>query len=135
MLAIVLAVQVWFGTYSVLDVGKPGVPHLTARQAHWLDLIRKSPGYSKRWPHLRFTRQMPSLYRSVPPLIVFDVDEWTPAIIGLSPFHVIGEDCNAYYEIRDRGYYGPSSASCEGPPHFPAVPGEESVLGPPPSQR
>jgi hypothetical protein len=137
VLAVVLAVQLWFGTYSVLDVGKPGVPQLTRLQARWLHLIHAVPEYKKRWSYLRFTKQPGNNYPSVPPLVVFDAQGFDQVIktdVGGAPpsFHVIGEPCNAMYVPQTRMYHGETSAVCS--PDIiqrePPVPGESSVLKP-----
>jgi hypothetical protein len=124
----VLAVQIWFGTYSVLDVDKPGVPKLTSIQLRWLGLIRKAPGYQKRWPYLRFTLQPAHLHlKGATPLVVFDADDWNPKHAGFGLFHVIGEPCNAAWSPDRHSYVGPSEASCLGPPHYAPVPGQQTL--------
>lgn len=127
--AIIVALQAWFGTYSVLDVDKPGVPKLTFTQAHWLGLIRKAPGYQKRWPYLRFTFQPPHLHlKGATPLVVFDPDGWTPKFVG-GLFHVIGEPCNAAWSPETQSYMGPSESACLGGIHYPPVPGQRTLHG------
>lgn len=125
----------WFGTYSVLDVGKPGVPQLTTLQARWLHLIHAVPAYAKRWEYLRFVKQ-PNNYPSVPPLVVFDaqgLDRLSQRDVGPGArFHVIGEPCSAMYQPEIKDYIGTTSASCQ--PYLierePPVPGESSVAKP-----
>jgi hypothetical protein len=123
---VLLAVQMWYHTYSVLDAGKSGVPHLTASETHWLHLVHVAPGYVDRWKYLRFVdpAAAPRL-DSAPPLIVYDPDGWTPDIQGSVLFHVIGQACNAFYSPPTYQYIGPSSASCSVRPGFPPVPGGE----------
>jgi hypothetical protein len=137
VLTFVLAVHVWFGTYSVLDVGKPGIPQLSTIQTRWLHLIHAVPEYRKRWSYLRFTRQPENNYPSVPPLIVFDalgLDRVIKTDVGgaFPSFHVIGEPCNAMYSPQMRMYHGETSAVCQ--PYIiklePPVPGESSVSKP-----
>lgn len=127
--AVLLAVNVWFGTYSVLDVGKPGVPALTSSQQRWLHLIHSTKAYAARWPHLRFAPQPPPTHSTAPkqpPLIVFDPLEWTgsPSDPGAN-FHVIGEPCNAYYAPVSRSYIGPSDSACSND-HTPAPVADEA---------
>ncbi len=135
MLPLVLAVHIWYGTYSVLDVGKPGTPHVTTMQLRWLHLIHRTPYYAKRWSNLRFALRKFRTYRSgeiVTPLIVIDVRGWYPGPQGMSSdpsFHIIGEPCNAWYRLLEHTEIAPSSASCDsanGP--WPIIPGENSVL-------
>jgi hypothetical protein len=137
VVAVLLAVHVWFGTYSVLDVGKPGVPQLTTLQARWLHLIHAVPEYKKRWSYFRFTKQPENNYPSVPPLVVFDAQGLDRLIktdvAGVPPsFHAIGEPCNAMYSPQMRTYVGDTSVVCE-PDAIklePPVPGESGVLNP-----
>jgi hypothetical protein len=137
VLAVLLGVHVWFGTYSVLDVGKPGVPQLTTLQARWLHLIYAVPTYRKRWSYLRFAKQPPPHDPSDPPLAVFDaqgLDRLIKTDVGGVPpsFHVIGEPCNAMYVPQTRMYHGETSVVCEPEAikREPPVPGESSVLKP-----
>jgi hypothetical protein len=125
----------WFGTYSVLDVGKPGVPQLTALQARWLHLIRAVPAYAKRWQYSRFAKQPPNKYPSVPPLVVFDaqgLDRLSENDVAAYEawFHVIGEPCYATYTPSRKMYVGQTSAACSADQLLPLVPGESSVLRP-----
>jgi hypothetical protein len=126
---ILLTVQVWLGTYSVLDVGKPSVPTLAPREQAWLQLIREAPNYKARWPHLRFTQQVSTAlpFSERTPLIVFDPGDWTPAFKGFAAFHVIGEPCNAYYSPPKHAYVGPPGVDCSHSP-WPLVPGESKLL-------
>jgi hypothetical protein len=133
VLAVVLAVHVWFGTYSVLDVGEPGVPQLTTLQARWLHLIHAVPAYTKRWQYLRFVKQPAKKLPSDPPLVVFDAqgtDRLSESEVVGARFHVIGEPYNAMYDMEMRNYIGSTSAVCQ--PYIiqqePPVPGESSVL-------
>jgi hypothetical protein len=137
VLAVLLAVHVWFGTYSVVDVGKPGVPQLTKLQARWLHLIHAVPAYAKRWQYLRFVRQPEKNLPSDPPLVVLDAqgtDRLSESDVAATEawFHVIGEPCNATYSPARRIYVGETSAVCQ--PYLsqlePPVPGESSVLKP-----
>jgi hypothetical protein len=137
MLAVLLAVHVWFGTYSVLDVEKPGVPHLTSSQARWLHLVHAVPAYQQRWKYLRFVSQPSPGIASYPPLVVFDaqgLDQLSERDVAAAEarFHVVGEPCNAMYQPGIRDYIGTTSASCQ--PYVidrePPVPGESSVLRP-----
>lgn len=135
MLPIVLAINVWYGTYSVLDVGKPGVPRLTSTQREWLHLIHRAPFYSKRWEHLRFRLRKFRAYKPgeiVTPLIVIDLRGWYPGKKGAlrdPSVHIIGEPCNAWYRLVERAPTAPSSASCD-PANgaWPVIPGESQVL-------
>jgi hypothetical protein len=122
VVAVLLGVQIWFHTYSVLDVGRTGVPALTVAQSHWLHRVHDAPGYQKRWKSLRFVdpAAAPRL-GAAPPLIVFDPDGWTPALNAPGMFHVIGQACDAFYSITGYQYVAPSSASCETKPGFPPV--------------
>jgi hypothetical protein len=133
VLAVVLAVHIWFGTYSVLDVGKPGVPQLTTLQARWLHLIHAVPAYRKKWQYLRFVKQPPNKYPLVPPLVVFDAqgsDDFSESDIAATEawFHVIGEPCKATYSPSRKMYVGETSAACSPDQLLPPVPGESSVL-------
>jgi hypothetical protein len=135
VLAVLLAVHVWFGTYSVLDVGKPKVPQLTTLQARWLHLIYAVPAYRQRWSYLRFVKQPPPRDTSDPPLVVFDaqgIDRKSESdpIAAMAWFHVIGEPCNATYSPASRMYVGETSAACSPDQLLPPVPGESSVLKP-----
>lgn len=134
MLALVLAVHVWFGTYSVLDVGQPGVPKLTTLQARWLHLVHAVPAYAKWWQHLRFVKQSPNKYPSLPPLLVFDAQGLDRLSEGDAAayeawFHVIGEPCYATYTPSRKIYVGQTSAACSAE-LLPPVPGESNVLKP-----
>lgn len=135
MIALALAVSVWYGTYSVIDAGKAGAPKLTAIEYKWLDLIRRTPAYSRRWGHLRFKRREFAMYQPgqiVTPLIVIDIGDWRPGMKGAvrdPQFHVIGEPCSAWYALVEGRYTGTTSASCEGPNSaWPPIPGENVVL-------
>jgi hypothetical protein len=135
VLAVVLAVQVWFGTYSVLDVGKPGVPPLTTLQARWLHLIHAVPAYAKRWQYLRFVKQPAKKLPPDPPLIVFDaqgLDRLSESDVAAYEawFHAIGEPCSAAYTPSRKMYVGETSAACSPDQLLPPVPGESSVLKP-----
>jgi hypothetical protein len=132
LINLLLAVQMWYGTFSVLDAGKPGTPTLTPIQQYWLHLIHKAPGYAPHWAHLRFAEQVPTRLPRPTPLIVFDPGDWTPAshVSGLR-FHVIGEPCNAYYSPQDKQYLPVSESSCVNRSTPAPVPGEEDVLGGP----
>lgn len=135
MLAVLLAVHVWFGTYSVLDVGKPGVPQLTTLQARWLHLIHAVPAYAKRWQYMRFVKQPRNKYLSVPPLVVFDaqaLDRLSESNVAAYEawFHVIGEPCSATYVPSRDLYVGQTSAACSSDQLLPSVPGESGVLKP-----
>lgn len=123
-----LAVQVWFGTYSVRDVGKRGVPLLTTREQVWLDLIRKTPAYAKRWSHLRFTKQIAPDTPRATPLIVFDALSWTAKFTGYTAFHVIGEPCNAFYSPTWSQMIGTTEATGCPKYAFPEVLGKNSIL-------
>lgn len=135
LLALLLAVHVWFGTYSVSDVGKPGVPQLTTLQARWLHLIYAVPTYRKRWSYLRFVKQPPPHDPSDPPLAVFDAQGTnrlgeTDPVAAMGVFHVIGLPCNAMYSPSRKMYVGETSAVCSPDvmQREPPVPGESSVL-------
>jgi hypothetical protein len=136
MLAVLLAVHVWFGTYSVLDVGKTGVPQLTTLQARWLHLIHAVPTYRKRWSYMRFVKQPSPKLPSDPPLVVFDaqgIDRENEHDLAAAPspwFHVIGEPCNFTYSPQSRSYVAETSAACSPEQLLPQVPGESSVLKP-----
>jgi hypothetical protein len=135
VLAVVLAVQVWFGTYSVLDVGKPGAPPLTTLQARWLHLIHAVPAYAKRWQYLRFVKQPAKKLPPDPPLIVFDaqgLDRLSESDVAAYEawFHVIGEPRSAAYTPSRKMYVGETSAACSPDQLLPPVPGESSVLKP-----
>ncbi len=129
-LSVVLAVQVWFGTYSVLDAGKPGTPVLTSRQRRWLESIRATSAYAKRWNHLRFTEQIAPDSPNATPLIVFDVQDWTPKFTGATAFHVIGEPCNAFYSPTVGRMVSTTEATGCPKYQFPPVHEEESAPRP-----
>jgi hypothetical protein len=135
VLAVLLAVHVWFGTYSVLDVGKPGVPPPTTLQARWLHLIHAVPAYKRRWSYLRFVKQPEPKLPSDPPLVVFDaqrIDRLSESDVAAYEawFHVIGEPCSATYSPSRKIYVGETSAACSPDQLLPPVPGEASVLKP-----
>ena len=56
-----------WGTYSILDVGKVGVPKLTAPQLAWIDRVKSSHRYSKIANDLRFI-----ITPSSTPLTIYD---------------------------------------------------------------
>ncbi len=151
MLGILLAAQIaahpsirtWDGTYSVLDVGKPGVPHLSSRQQAWLGLIRRSPGYAARWKYLRFTVRLITVNgtqggRLLPlkvPLVVFYARGWTPAFAHYdAPFHIIGEPCRFDFDPVTDGATADVIEACAkdgGWPTPPPILGERRFLASP----
>jgi hypothetical protein len=87
--------------YRVVDIGKPGVPALTAAQRSWLNRIERTSYYESRLQTLWFTTLHPG--KGDPPLIVFDAfstnrDAFEPNSHHLrSGFWVIGEPCNVIF--------------------------------------
>ena len=82
-----------FGTYSVLDLGKPLIPKLTRAQARWLRRIEESRKYRSRRRHLRFSM----LSAPIVPLIVYDdLGDGNSTFAGRS-YHVIGGPCRELF--------------------------------------
>lgn len=113
-------------TYSVLDVGKPGVPLLTRLQKAWLALIKRAPGYRKIWKTLRF---LPMNDDKLPLTALDPGPSWKDGG-AWQGFHIIGDDCNAYIILDPRD--GPRIqpfTECGPQDMRPAVPGEKALLG------
>lgn len=139
MIHAVLAIQIWARTYSVLDIGKPRVPSLTARQTQWLRLIHCAPAYAKRWKELRFTVDpiantvldgKPTEPRQVQlrvPLVVFDPNGWTPSF-GNGTFYIIGAPCRAYFDPVTDTLSAPVNEVCLGKDRPPSIAGAERFL-------
>jgi hypothetical protein len=86
--------------YRVVDVGKRGVPALSARQLLWIARIKRTPYYKTRIENLWFSPQPAS--GGWPPLIVFDAGESTrspaqPQNGMVGSYWVIGDSCNAVF--------------------------------------
>jgi hypothetical protein len=108
-----------YGTYSVLDIGKGGIPQLTAHQRAWLQLIHDDPTYRSRWRHLRFA---PRVAEDHLPVVVFDADPETQGHVfslAYDQFLIIGDACNAAFD--------PSEGGINALPHFdmPCKPSEQ----------
>ncbi len=104
-----------YKTYSVLDIGKPGVPRLTPGQMAWLERIHCTPTYGKIWSHLRFS----TLPAYNVPLIVYDGKDF--GLVGAGA-HVIGAPCDEYFEPFRLGLYpAPADAACESPTPLPVA--------------
>ena len=110
-------------TYSVLDTGKPGVPHLSALQRSWLRLIHDDPSYGPKWKYLRWT----FVPEDPLPLVVF---EYHGEDYNRQYFPIVGDVCNAFLDV--------SEATVIATPHFdrPCKPseqwdvrGEKALLG------
>jgi hypothetical protein len=110
-------------TYSVLDAGKTGVPHLGAMQAAWLRLIHDDPAYAPRWKRLRWSL-VPEDHL---PLVVF---EYRGEDFNTTLFPIIGDACNAFLDT--------SEGTVMATPHFDRpcaaseelrVRGEKALLG------
>ncbi|HMD02170.1 MAG TPA: hypothetical protein VKG44_04310 [Candidatus Baltobacteraceae bacterium] len=101
-------------TYSVLDLGKAGVPVLVPAQLAWLKRIHATPAYASQWKHLRFVAR--TTYDGKLPLIVFDARG--EAEIGLpGVYHVIGEPCTLYYHPdEDTEQTLPGDSTCRSTP-------------------
>ena len=120
-----LAVQVWFGSYSVSDIGKAGVPALSSRQKAWIGAVRCTPAYARRWGNLRFLPAPiagifdgfgpapPREIKLTVPLVVFDTNGWTPAFKAYGYFHIIGEDCRTQFNLVTHSLIGPVNGACQ----------------------
>jgi hypothetical protein len=119
----------WYNTYSVFDIGKPGVPKLTPRQRAWLELVHGASAYKSRWQTLHFALPSEPPYpHHATPLIVFDAYDWKPGTTPLGMrFQVIGSPCTVWYGIEQDDYVATTEASCSQTP--PPVPGEKRLLG------
>lgn len=97
-------------TYSVLDVGKAGVPRLSRAELNWLHRIRGTPAYAMRWKHLRFVT---GLHPRGLPLIVFD-DEGQAAY-GLGGLYaIIGIPCGGIYDPTEGMVEAMPMSACVG---------------------
>jgi hypothetical protein len=114
MFPLLLAISVWFGSYSVLDSGSKAVPYLSNRQVAWLDAIRCTPAYLKRWTNLRFLLEPITGYSQTVPLVVFDTNGWTPAFHGCCAyFHIIGESCRTDFDLETHAIVGVPTEICQ----------------------
>jgi hypothetical protein len=60
------------GSYSVLDIGKPGVPTLSGDQAAWVNKVKRSRAYGPIFPELRFLMTLLDTSRGQPALLMYD---------------------------------------------------------------
>jgi hypothetical protein len=82
-----------YKTYSVLEIGKAGVPRLTRVQLDWMNRIHCTPAYAKAWRHLRFAT---IVNYAVTPLTVYDGRD---VLLDLpSGAHVIGAPCDYVFD-------------------------------------
>jgi len=130
----------WYGTYSIRDVGKKGVPKLNARQLRWLRRVEQWPGLQRpdlllpdelRHPVLRFALPLPGVHV---PLIVFNartLNGWNPSVnpdFTLRAW-IIGERCNTYFNPLQHQVVAATEAACTyiGTPP-PTIPGGQPFL-------
>jgi hypothetical protein len=110
-------------TYSVLDVGKRGIPKLGEPQMAWLRLIHNDPTYGPQWRHLRWTL-VPEDHL---PLVVF---QYAGQDFDLTYFLVIGDVCNAALDLSEGSVIAIShfDQDCK-PSENLTVRGEKALLG------
>ena len=133
MHGVLLAAQLWYGTYSVLDASAANVlPRLTHKQQAWLTLIHRAPAYRWRWDRLRFIAPDQIIGGGEGlkvPLIVFDT-QVAPNRLGRIfsvPLHVIGEPCTIDYLAASYRITAQEPGMC-GHYKLPTVPGEAKII-------
>jgi hypothetical protein len=134
MLAVILAIHVWFGTYSVLDVGEPGVPQLSTLQMRWLHPHPCSSRISASVALLALcqtaTVEVP-VGSSVGRIRAQEIDRKSETDVNAAYSWFSRnwrELCSATYSPARRMYVGETCAACSPDQILPSVPGESSVL-------
>jgi hypothetical protein len=102
-----------FRLYSVLNIGKPGTPKLTAEQIAWVRRVEASPYYSKSLGALWF-----SPFPSVKHPLIIVVGDLSSAVMNgdergaVSDYWVIGDPCNDAFDIS-RGEFATMDELCK----------------------